>query len=434
MDDKETVLRKAEEALGRSTPELGAAELGAFVASFIERRDQFLSAVEDHGSPLYLLERSVLRRRAERFMVAFRGELPDMRAYYALKSNGHPALVSTIVESGMGLDVSSGLELTLALDRGAEDIVFSGPGKTDEELALAVEHAERVVVLMDSFGELARLERVAAMASCCVRAGVRLCADEQGLWRKFGIPLGEIRRFFRAASESPNVRLCGLQFHTSWNLGPERQVGFIARLGEALEELDPETRGAIEFIDVGGGFWPERGEWIHASATPPGQVRQAVCPQPPLGQPHCRLSAAPIETFARAIGDAVRKHLFPHVRCRICAEPGRWICNDAMHIAMTVVDRKNDDLIITDAGTNAVGWERFEVDYFPIINLSRPGTTERPCYVLGSLCTPHDVWGYAFHGEGIQVGDILLVPTQGAYAYSLRQTFIKPLPEVVLLD
>ena len=102
-----------------------------------------------------------------------------------------------------------------------------------------------------------------------------------------------------------------------------------------------------------------------------------------------------------------------------------------MHLLMSVVDKKAPDLVITDAGTNAIGWERFETDYFPVLNLTRPALTETPCHVLGSLCTPHDVWGYAYWGSGIEVGDVLLIPTQGAYTYSLRQHFIKPLPQVV---
>jgi len=100
---------------------------------------------------------------------------------------------------------------------------------------------------------------------------------------------------------------------------------------------------------------------------------------------------------------------------------------------LTVVDKKASDLVITDAGTNAIGWERFETDYFPVINLSRPDLIESECNILGSLCTPHDVWGYAYWGKDIQPGDILLIPTQGAYTYSLRQEFIKPLPTVVTL-
>jgi diaminopimelate decarboxylase len=256
-----------------------------------------------------------------------------------------------------------------------------------------------------------------------VRAGIRLTTDERGLWRKFGVPLSDLGGVFGAAARCPHVALRGLQFHTSWNLDASAQVAFIARLGEALGRLDARHRADIEFIDVGGGYWPARGEWLH----PPGA---------PMGEPparHDRRPAAPIEAFARAIGEALRRHVFPHVSCAIWAEPGRWLCHDAMHILLTVVDRKGGDIAITDGGTNAVGWERFETDYFPVINLSRPSLAERRCYVLGSLCTPHDVWGYFYHGEGIEPGDVLLVPTQGAYTYSLRQHFIKPLPKLAVL-
>jgi diaminopimelate decarboxylase len=145
------------------------------------------------------------------------------------------------------------------------------------------------------------------------------------------------------------------------------------------------------------------------------------------------MPAVPIEYFARQIAKALRKHVFPHISTTVYLEPGRWICNDAMHIMLRVVDKKHDDLIITDGGTNAVGWERFETDYFPVINLTHPGKSENPCLILGSLCTPHDVWGYAYFGTKIEEGDLLLIPTQGAYTYSLRQNFIKPLPAVVIV-
>jgi diaminopimelate decarboxylase len=82
---------------------------------------------------------------------------------------------------------------------------------------------------------------------------------------------------------------------------------------------------------------------------------------------------------------------------------------------------------------NAVGWERFETEFSPVINLSRPDTIEHKSLVMGSLCTPHDVWGYGYFGQRIEVGDVLLIPQQGAYTYSLRQEFIKPLPKVVCI-
>jgi diaminopimelate decarboxylase len=60
----------------------------------------------------------------------------------------------------------------------------------------------------------------------------------------------------------------------------------------------------------------------------------------------------------------------------------------------------------------------------------RPSTRERPCRIFGSLCTPHDIFGFSYFGDGLEPGDRLLIPCQGAYTYSLAQNFIKPAPPV----
>jgi diaminopimelate decarboxylase len=318
----------------------------------------------------------------------------------------------------------------MALELGAQDIVFSGPGKTADELQLALANADRVTLLMDSFGELARAGQLAAKMGVTVACGVRLTVDPSGLWRKFGIPLDVLPDFFDAASRWPQLDLKGLQFHTSWNMSPEPQVGFITALGRALESMPSALRDRIAFIDIGGGYWPEQGEWLQPAGTPEGRRREAVGLATGPRDRHYWYAATPIETFAEKLSAAILRHLLPLVGCRICLEPGRWICNDAVQLLMTVVDKKAPDVVITDAGTNAVGWERFETDYFPVLNLSRPSLTEQPCFILGALCTPHDVWGYAYFGDDIRPGDILMIPAQGAYTYSLRQHFIKPLPTV----
>lgn len=422
-----------EAALGRALPPLPEDSLRAFVAHHFGRAPVYTDALRKHPPPVYLLETEVLAERARRFMRAFRSVLPDTAFYYAMKSNNHPAVAAHLLKQGFGLDVSGGPELATALGLGAQEIIFSGPGKTDAELEMAVRHADRVVVLMDSAGERERLERAAASRGTVVRAGVRLTPNPDGLWRKFGIPLEALPEFCIAARGCPHLRLEGLQFHTSWNLSPDAQAAFIERLGRVLRGLAGEILKEIRFIDIGGGYWPEQGEWLHPGGTPEGLIRKALGQTVAAAAPRYRMPSMPIEGFADALGPAIERHLRAAAPCRICFEPGRWLVNDAMHILISVVDKKAPDLVITDAGTNAVGWERYETDYFPVLNLTRPALTEHPCHILGSLCTPHDVWGYAYWGEGIEPGDRLLIPTQGAYTYSLRQEFIKPLPEMVVV-
>jgi diaminopimelate decarboxylase len=422
-------------------PLMDEGERRRFVERFLDRRAEFLAVAAQHGSPLYLIDPGALRQRAREYLAAFRTHLPNVRVYYALKSNSHPQVLRYLLAEGLGADVSSGLELTAALEAGAGDIIFSGPGKTDGELDLAVAHAGHVRVLLDSFAELERLDAAAARAglgapasgAMRVRAGVRLTTDERGLWRKFGIPLSELGRFWEAAALRARVRLEGVQFHTSWNLGPAQQVAFLERLGEALAHLSPDVRRQIEFVDAGGGFWPPAGEWIHRPDGAPLREADLAGLVGSRLLPHHVRPAAPIAEFAAALAEAFNRAIRPHADARLCVEPGRWLCHEGLHILLTVVDRKASDLVITDAGTNAIGWERYEMDYFPVINLSRPDPAEHPCMVLGSLCTPHDVWGLAYCGSDIAPGDVLLLPCQGAYTYSLRQEFIKPLPRTAVL-
>ncbi|UCD77840.1 MAG: alanine racemase [Desulfobacterales bacterium] len=417
--------------LSQSSPLLPEEELRAYVAYYFDRRDRYLQILTEYPAPIYLQESSVLRERASRLKKAFQAVLPSTAFYYAVKSNNHPDIAGTLLKAGFGLDVSSGLELEMALQIGARDIVFSGPGKTAKELQAAVAHADRVVILMDSFGELSRLEDIAAHVNTRVRCGVRLSANSVGLWRKFGIPVEDLPAFWEQTGRCRHVQLIGLQFHSSWNLSPQKQIDFIRLLGKVLADMPSSFKTQLEFIDIGGGYWPPQGEWLQPAGTPEGRVREALGQPAVSAKKHYRLPAAPIEEFAEQLGAAIRHHLFSVVPCRICLEPGRWICNDAVQLLFSVVDKKAPDLVITDAGTNTVGWERFETDYFPILNLTRPALHEQPCHVLGSLCTPHDVWGYAYWGAGIEPGDILMIPHQGAYTYSLRQNFIKPLPQVV---
>jgi diaminopimelate decarboxylase len=366
---------------------------------------------------LYLVDAAKLVHQAERFRTAFQSRLPDTRFYFAMKSNSMPDISRILTAEGFGLDVSSGLELAAALETGTNDIIFSGPGKTRDELMLAAAHPDRVTLLMDSIGECRRLMAILAEKKQHLSAGVRLNCQPEGLWQKFGILPDQLPSLIREILDHPFLSCTGIQFHSSWNLTPDRQKEIISRLGSLLAAMPPEFLAGCRFIDIGGGYWPETGEWL-VTGDP-------LC--------HYHLPAAPLDTFAEELSKALTDHVLPHVNPCICFEPGRWICHDAVHILVQVIDKKMPDLVITDAGTNAVGWERFETDYFPVLNLTRPDLTEQPCRILGSLCTPHDVWGYSYFGSDIQEGDILMIPFQGAYTYSLRQSFIKPLPRTVVI-
>ena len=428
-------LLRAQAVLETLPPVLDDSAIQACVSSALEHREVYLALAAAHGSPLYILDGEVLRQRAARFVDAFGEHLAKVPCvFYAMKSNNSPGIASILVECGLGLDVSSGWELQRALDVGAKDILFSGPGKTDAELMMALAHADRVMLLIDSFGELARLAKLAADTATQIRCGVRLNSDPRGPWRKFGISADELGPFLIQAESCEHLTVCGLQFHLSWNLSPERQAAMIRSLGPVLAGLEESQRQRLEFLDIGGGYWPEPGEWLQWAGTAQGALLETIEPGSTRGHRRFFEASEPIETFAQVLCREIQTHITPIVDLQIYCEPGRWLCHPCMHLLMTVVDRKRDDLAITDAGTNLVGWERFETDFSPVINLTRPSLEELECEIQGALCTPRDLWGYSCWGAEVFDGDLLLVPNQGAYTYSLRQTFIKPLPKTILLD
>lgn len=435
MTELEGYLQRAANMLQAEPDALDDQAVQDCVADFLAQRDDYRALVREHGSPLYVLDPILLDRRAKRFMKAFARCLDHRpRVFFAMKSNHHPLVAKTLLESGLGLDVSSGSELRQALDLGARDILFSGPGKSDAELAMAVHHADRVTLLLDSFGELERLAGQTACGTDPLRCGVRLNSDPNGPWRKFGIATETLSAFITRANQCPGIRFSGLQFHLSWNLTPDRQAAMIRSIGPLLKALPEPQRRQLQFLDIGGGYWPEPGEWLQWAGTPQGALYEQLNPGSTRGRRRFIVPATPIETFAEVLGREVRNSVPPDCKLQIYLEPGRWLCHPCMHLVTTVIDRKRDDLAITDAGTGAIGWERFEVDFVPVINLTQPSLHEFECEIQGSLCTPRDLWGYTCWGTDVAPGDILLIPNQGAYTYSLRQNFIKDLPQVVCIS
>lgn len=374
--------------LKKRTPVLPAEIIEKCVTRIHSMADKFIQAREKFSSPLYFLDIPALNDRAERFTRAFSSRFTDFQSFFAMKSCNHPHIIKELSKNGLGIDVSSGPELRIALENGASKILFSGPAKTMNELEAAAAHCDKIIVLCDSFTELEKLKKIGAP----FRIGVRLTTHNNPLWRKFGIAHNELGRFIKEA-ENSCVTFCGVQFHSSWNLRPDAHVELIKMLGETIKALPQEDRDKIKFIDIGGGYWPEEGEWMLAETAEEmklnKQLLNHVCD--PLD--HRYLPATDIETYADALKMAFDEHIFPLINCEVFAEPGRYIAHGAIHLLLSVEDIKLPDIAITDGATNMLGWERYEMDYFPVINISQISTTEHPMMVLGSLCTPHDALG-----------------------------------------
>jgi diaminopimelate decarboxylase len=434
LKDKATLRSQVERLLSESvTVEQG--DLGHVVSAALARRDALLHLAERHQTPFYAFDTDGLRAALRRFRLLFDGALPGHVPYYAVKSNPHPFMLAEAVRAGYGLDVSSGRELNFALEAGATQILFSGPGKSEADLRLALRHRDRVIVNMDSFGELARLGLIASRARKRVRAGVRIFTEHHGSWSKFGISLKELGRFFREAEAHSQVDLCGVQFHLSWNRSAEPYARIVAELGKALKkQFTSAQRARIRFVDVGGGYKPDAIEGYfpkdHALGMLAAAVDEHFDTKTQFELPWIQKESVPLESYALTLREAVRKHLAPHVKCNIFTEPGRIVSTSSMHLVMRVADVKRKDAVILDGGIHMVGWERYLQIYAPVVNMTHPAKRERKVNLYGSLCDPEDTFGPLCYAAKMELGDVIVVPFQGAYTYGVAQNFIRAIPPV----
>lgn len=177
---------------------------------------------------------------------------------------------------------------------------------------------------------------------------------------------------------------------------------------------------SIKYVDFGGGFEPHESEGIIEYGK--------------RNWPKYKIVKVPtIEEYAKNIGSSIKKYLDPIIEATYLSEPGRYICNNAMHIALSVADIKDKENCTLNGGVNIVGWQRFEKEYFPLINIVYPSKKERKCRMWGNLCTTWDIWGYYYYGSQLKEKDIIVVPNQGALTYSLAQSFINDIPAVYVL-
>lgn len=406
-----------------------------------ERLDRYLSVALKQGTPLYLYDAEEVKMNVNRFKNAFKNEGVEAHIYYAAKSNDYVGIMRTVCEAGEGMDVSSDRELKLALQAGATKIIYTGPAKTEADFQLILEHADKITVNLESFRELSLLSEMAKAAKKTLRCGLRIVTASQKGWTKFGLPLSQLRSFYDEAIKHSALHFAGLHFHISFNKTPEKYVKTMGEVAEYLRlNFSDEERMGFEYLDMGGGYVPESFDGIY-----PWNPDQTMWGQDPIEvvsnvledkyQPRfIKTKSNAIEVFAKAIAAVYLeqiKMVAPNME--LYCEPGRFICHSAIHFLLRLVDVKSDQIGIADGGCGMQGWEKFQfMNYAPVFNLSQ-FTTEReiPFITYGSLCTPDDVWGYYMYTTGTpKEGDFVLIPYQGAYTYTLAQTFIKEIPEV----
>ncbi len=386
---------------------------------------------ERFGTPFYAYDLDVVSRQ----VAALRAALPDaFDLAYAVKANPNLAVLRHLAGLGLGADVASGGELRHALRAGfdADRIVFTGPGKRDEELAAAVEAGVRVVTV-ESPGELRRLARIAegrgrrqpvllraAVSEAARLERVRLVGDDGA--GKFGMDGRDLRASAAEAVASPWLEPLGLHAFGASNV---LETGSLAAHVEATVEAARELAAAAGFplrlVDAGGGLGI------------PYETHEDALDVRALG---ARLSAL----AARVAGDPATRGT------RVLLEPGRFLVGPAGAYVARVVDRKSvggHHVVILDGGIHhllrpaLVGQEhRVRALTGIAATTAASANAQRfPVTVAGPLCSGLDVFAQSAVMALPETGDLVAILDVGAYGATESMPFFlsHPLPPEIAL-
>ena len=378
---------------------------------------------ERFGTPFYAYDLDGLATR----VAALRAILPPtFDLAYAVKSNPNLAVLRHIAGLGLGADVASGGELRHVLRAGFDPghVVFTGPGKREEELAGAVEAGVRVVTV-ESPGELRRLGAIAeglgrrqpvllraAVSEAVPTERVRIIGDEGA--GKFGMSPADLRVAAAEAVASPWLEPMGLHaFGASNVLDAAALVRHAAATVATARALALEAGFALCLVDAGGG----------------------------LGIPYAD-DEAPLDLAALGDGLAAMAGEMvsdPTTReTRLLLEPGRFLVGPAGAYVARVVDRKTvagRTVVILDGGIHHVLRPALVRQEHRVVPLApRPGAVQ-PVTVAGPLCSGLDVFARAMTMVPPEPGDLVAVLDVGAYGAteSMSLFLSHPLPAEVAL-
>lgn len=364
-----------------------------------------------YGTPLYVYDLGVIDGQ----VAALRSVLPPaVELAYAVKANPSLAVVAHLGRLGLGADVASGGELATVARAGiaADRVVMTGPGKRDDELRAAVTAGIRAVTV-ESPGELARLEAIAAIAGrrqpVMLRAAVsegdrlervRLVGDDGA--GKFGMDAGDLALAARRAATSPHLELLGLHaFGASNVLDASGLIEHVAATVATARRVAGAAGTTLRLVDAGGGLGI------------PYEAHQESLDL-------VRLGAGLLEITAGWATDPLLRD------ARLLLEPGRFLVGPAGAYLARVVDRKTVDgsiVVILDGGVHHVLRPALVGQEHRIRALGThadaPGSGRlQPVTVAGPLCSGLDVFSQAAVMSPPEVGDLLAILDVGAYGFT----------------
>lgn len=369
------------------------------------------------GTPLHAYSASAILARIQGLQSALQGLDASIR--YAVKANSNLAVLQLMAAAGVGADIVSSGELRRCLHAGiaADRIVFSGVGKTQDEIAEALAAGiERFNV--ESHDELLTLERIARARGSIARAAVRINPDVDARTHakistgksenKFGVSIYEARSWFAERARLSHVQLDGLHVHIGsqiLSLEPYRMA--LARVADFWRELE-QAGHPIRSIDVGGGLG----------------VRYRAGEDIPI-------AAA---DYAAVIGQALAGY-----HGRLLLEPGRYLVAEAGVLLTRVLRIKQGGerrFLVIDAAMNDLQRPSLYDAWHDILPVVADPTQPMVRYdIVGPVCETGDTFARARELPECRVGDLLMIMATGAYGASMASTYnSRPLAAEAMLD
>jgi diaminopimelate decarboxylase len=367
------------------------------------------------GTPVHVYSAAALRDAAQRFRSAL-SNLPRVRVAFAVKANPNRAVLHLLAECGFGADIVSGGEMRRALDSGiaASDIVFSGVGKTERELAdaLAAGVGQFNLELEEEGQVLAALARAQGRRATAV---LRVNPDVDGgthakistgrRGNKFGVPIADVPGMYDRLSRLEGLDLVGVALHIGSqlrDLAPlEEAYGRIGRL-----VADSRARGhVVGRVDLGGGL---------------GIAYRADDVVPTL------------DAYAAMVAQVTRDW-----DVELTFEPGRVVAGLAGVLLTRVIWVKpgvDHPFVIVDAAMNDLARPAL-YDAFHRFEAVMPDGERMVATIAGPVCESGDVFAVARDIDRVRRGDFAVLHATGAYGAAMASTYnCRALSPQVLVD
>lgn len=377
--------------------------------------------VKKYGTPLYVYSAAAIHERYAEFDRAFR--TIDHLICYSVKANSNLSILRLLARKGCGFDVVSGgeLERVLAADKkAAKRIVFSGVGKTREELTAALKSGI-MLFNVESESELWALAECAGRLHTRAPMALRVNPDvaaqthpyiSTGLHKhKFGVPIRDARALYHKASSARYLNVRGVSVHIGSQITDAAPFGeAMARVADLVRELRCDGH-SIQYVDAGGGLG------ISYDKPPSNFPEEAAA-------------------YARALTAPLRE-----LEVQLLLEPGRSIVGPAGVLVTSVIYKKANDgkrFLVVDAAMNdlirpALYGAHHEI--VPVTQRDDSGSKTEMADIVGPICETGDFFARDRQLPPLEEGDLLAILDAGAYGMVLASNYnTRPRPAEVLVS